>query len=109
MTHLPLWFKSLVYTEIFLQLPFFFIAVYAYLKRRNWIRIPAIAYGSFVSATMVPILTELANHKAPFYNPAVVVAFYAPYLIMPLLMAVTMAVTPHPFPQQPGRHKNKEA
>ena len=48
-------------------------------ERRNWIRIPAIAYGSFVSATMVPILTELAFHKAPFYNPAVVVAFYGEF------------------------------
>ena len=30
--------------------------------RKNWIRIPAILYGSFVTATMVPILAELATH-----------------------------------------------
>lgn len=31
MTHLPTWFKALVYSEVYLQLPFFFIASYAYL------------------------------------------------------------------------------
>ena len=40
--------------------------------RRNWIRIPGIIYGSFVVATMVPILTVLATHQTPGYDPAVV-------------------------------------
>lgn len=31
MMHLPLWFKSLVYSEIYLQLPFFFVATYAFI------------------------------------------------------------------------------
>jgi hypothetical protein len=30
--------------------------------KRNWLRIPAILYGSFVSATMLPILAELITH-----------------------------------------------
>lgn len=119
MMHLPLWFKALVYSEIFLQLPFFFVATYAFIGERwhaaaalhsaqpahsahagparwahdlpalfggqatqpprllcdrghalsfvpagkkNWIRIPAVFYGAFVSATMLPILAELAAH-----------------------------------------------
>lgn len=107
MMGLPVWFKSLVYSELFLQLPFFFVATYALLgalsggsqslgwllnwpaarasalahtltfrppdrrrrlalnepaARRNWIRAPAMLYGAFVTATMVPILAELAAH-----------------------------------------------
>lgn len=31
--------------------------------RKNWIRIPAILYGAFVTATMLPILAELALHE----------------------------------------------
>lgn len=31
MTHMPTWFKALVYSEVALQLPFFFVASYAYL------------------------------------------------------------------------------
>lgn len=33
--HLPLWFKALVYSEIFLQLPFFFVATYAFIGARQ--------------------------------------------------------------------------
>jgi hypothetical protein len=29
MMGVPVWFKSLIYSEIFLQLPFFFVAAYA--------------------------------------------------------------------------------
>lgn len=31
MMGLPVWFKSLVYSELLLQLPFFFVASYAFL------------------------------------------------------------------------------
>lgn len=34
--------------------------------RRNWIRIPALIYGSFVVATMFPILAELATHTGAY-------------------------------------------
>jgi hypothetical protein len=36
-------------------------------------------------------------HAAHGYNAAVVTAFYAPYLIVPLLLALHMAATPQPF------------
>ncbi len=34
MMHLPVWFKTLVYSEIYLQLPFFFVATYAFVGER---------------------------------------------------------------------------
>jgi hypothetical protein len=132
MMGVPVWFKSLVYSEIFLQLPFFFVAAYAlmgapccghalllsmlFLRRacpcaphplppcccwrrcpvlllvplllpvpnippwyrlarrcaagKNWIRAPAMLYGSFVTATMLPILAELSMHQGePAWQP----------------------------------------
>mgnify|MGYP001807751059 CR=1 FL=1 len=49
----PLWFVSLVWCETALQLPFFFVAAYAFIKRANWIRVPCIIYGAHVATTMV--------------------------------------------------------
>ncbi|KAI7843617.1 hypothetical protein COHA_002857 [Chlorella ohadii] len=97
MMHLPVWFKTLVYSEIYLQLPFFFVATYAFVGKKNWIRIPAIFYGAFVTSTMLPILAELAVHTGPGYRPAIVTSFYAPYLLVPLCLALHMMVTPQPF------------
>lgn len=38
----PPWFVALVWGELLLQLPFFFVATYAFIYRKNWIRIPAL-------------------------------------------------------------------
>ena len=53
MRDMPPWFKCLVWMEVALQLPFFFVGAYAFLLRRNWIRTPALLYGINVTSTMV--------------------------------------------------------
>ncbi|KFW85605.1 Transmembrane protein 97, partial [Manacus vitellinus] len=43
----PEWFKAFIYCEAFLQLPFFPVAAYAFLKGGcRWIRTPAIIYST---------------------------------------------------------------
>ncbi|KFV53910.1 Transmembrane protein 97, partial [Tyto alba] len=43
----PAWFKAFMYCEAFLQMPFFLVAVYAFLKGGcRWIRTPAIIYST---------------------------------------------------------------
>lgn len=54
-------------------------------------------YGSFVTATMFPILAELWAHDGPGYKRGVVLSFYAPYLVMPLLIVLKTAFSPYPF------------
>uniref|UniRef100_A0A7S0V657 EXPERA domain-containing protein n=1 Tax=Polytomella parva TaxID=51329 RepID=A0A7S0V657_9CHLO len=91
------WFKSLVYCECFIQLPFFFLASYAFLKKRNWIRIPALIYGVHVSTTMAPILYEILfgdNFSDKRYQLALI---YAPYLAIPFMLSLSMAFSPYPF------------
>ena len=46
----PLWFKSLVLSELLFQLPFFFVAVFAFTYKEDWIRIPSILYGKILSS-----------------------------------------------------------
>ena len=53
---MPPWFRVLVWNELFLQLPFFFVGAYAFALRRNWIRKPALLYGINVASTMVRLL-----------------------------------------------------
>jgi hypothetical protein len=93
------------------QLPFFFAAAYAFLRRRAWVRLPAVFYGSFVLGTMAPILAELAAHRGRGYRRAAVLAMYAPYAIVPfLLVATMMAAGPAPFgPARAGGARAKRA
>jgi len=83
------WFLSLVATELLIQLPFFFVALYAFVARREWIRVPLVAYGGFVTATMVPILSELALAEGLGAGKrAALLMMYVPYLVVPAVFVV---------------------
>jgi steroid 5-alpha reductase family enzyme len=74
----PSWFRSVVWAEICLQLPFFFVAVKAlYDRDEAAFRIPFIVYGAHVATTMIPILGEICGSTR-------LALIYLPYLLFPL-------------------------
>jgi hypothetical protein len=94
----PLWLQSFIWAELFLQMPFFFAATYGLLFRKNWIRIPSILYGSHVATTVLPILVEtLLGNKNSTQEKLTLFGFYAPYLFIPLLLALYMSFNSTPF------------
>lgn len=94
----PAWFHSIVCAELFLQLPFFFVAVYAFFLRLNWIRLPCIVYGSHVATTMIPILDAFARAKElSSEQRTLLCCVYMPYLIVPLLVVMVMCKYEKPF------------
>ena len=97
MTLLPAWFRVLCWSELYVQLPFFFVAAYAHALGKAWIQKPTIVYGIFVAATMVCILGELLLAPDAKHPRLLLAAFYFPYLIFPLAMAIRMLITDHPF------------
>ena len=65
----------------------------------RWVRVPALVYSAHVSTTVLPILSHIAFHD--FSHSALpgpttpserltLIAIYAPYLLVPLLLLVTM-------------------
>jgi hypothetical protein len=101
----PAWFRALVMGELLFQLPFFFVATYAFARRLNWIRLPALVYGVHTATTLLPILLELAE-SPDVPSPAArakLLAIYAPYLLLPIVCAAWMASSPTPFGKQKMR------
>lgn len=90
MASLPPWFKALVWSELLLQLPFFVVAVVGFARGDARIVKPAAAYGVAVATTLVPILAELAASPAIKDETVrrTLLAFYAPYLAVPLAIGV---------------------
>jgi EXPERA (EXPanded EBP superfamily) len=86
----PAWFRAVITAELFLQLPFFFVAVYGWMKRREWLRIPLVIYGSHVATTLIPIYGELyqswINKKLDDGQFTFLASVYAPYLLIPLFL-----------------------
>lgn len=100
----PIWLQSFIYCEAFAQLPFFFVATYGLVYKKNWIRIPSIVYGAHVATTVVPILAETLLSKTNTDSEKLVLTcFYAPYLIIPAMLALYMCFNEKPFRENQKR------
>lgn len=96
----PTWFVAVVWAEALFQLPFFFVATYGLLMKRNWIRIPSILYGSHVATTVWAIIPEMLLHPdITGSQKQMLFGFYFPYFLIPLILALYMAFHPVPFPE----------
>jgi hypothetical protein len=82
---------------------FYLVLVYAFVRRRNWIRLPALLYGSaMVYSVLVYNLMEAFSERAPETNLPMVLLIGAPYTIIPLLLIHRMW-KPDPFGrEEPG-------
>jgi len=104
----PLWFQSLVWAEMLLQLPFFFFAVYAFAKCRNWIRIPALLYGMHLVTVMIPILFETLFTPMNPQHRIKMLSIYLPWFLIPLAILIKMACYPKPFGEDEPTPKRKK-
>mmetsp|Transcript_29129 Transcript_29129/g.29484 ORF Transcript_29129/g.29484 Transcript_29129/m.29484 type:complete len:157 (-) Transcript_29129:28-498(-) len=96
----PLWLWCMVAMEVVFQLPYFFLASYALIYEKNWIRIPSIAYGGHVVTTVVPLLAEFASSKLELIEKMTLISFYTPYLVIPAILTIYMCFTETPFPMK---------
>jgi hypothetical protein len=97
--HNPPWFRAVMFGDVFVLGPYYIAAAYALVNQRNWLRIPTFIYASHV-LTAAPLLIVEHLH-GPFASPAPakVIAFYAPYWILPLVMMWRMR-RPDPFTRE---------
>ncbi|RMD83371.1 MAG: DUF2781 domain-containing protein [Candidatus Dadabacteria bacterium] len=98
----PTWYRVTVWWDALFFGPFYAVAIFAYLKGKEWIRVPSIVYASVMIALVSVIIAEeiAGTHAAP--NPAFVVALNAPWIVVPLVILVRMAASPHPFTRRFG-------
>ena len=76
---------------------FYLVLVYAFVRRRNWIRMPALLYGAaMVYSVVVYILMEALSEHAAQTNLPMVLLIGAPYTIIPILLVWRMW-EPEPF------------
>ena len=94
---MPAWFRVLCWSELYIQLPFFFVGAYAHAYGKAWVQKPTIVYGLFVASTMVCILSELLLSPQLQHPRYLLSAFYLPYFVFPFAMAMRMLLTTHPF------------
>ena len=93
----PVWWKVTVLIDAVFFGPFYLFGIFAFLKKRNWIKIPSIIYSSVMLTNVVIILGE--EIYGPYASPQLLVVLLVnlPWLLIPLLIIYRMSRTEKPF------------
>lgn len=93
----PAWWKMTIWLDVLCFGPFYVVAIFAYSKGKEWIRIPSIIYSSVMMTNVIIILgDEYAGiHASP--NFPVVLLENLPWLLFPLFIIYRMWRYEHPF------------
>lgn len=95
----PLALRTMITISAFVYGPFYLVLVYAFARKKNWIRIPALMYAATIVYSFAPIFVQTVwGDTRPTHLP-LFLALYLPYLIVPLLLIYRMR---HPEPFGPS-------
>lgn len=96
----PAWYRATIWLDVLAFGPFYVAALYAFWRGRDWIRIPAVIWGSVLFTNVFIILFDelLGVHATP--APLVVVGANLPWLLMPFVVGWRVLRSPHPFTEE---------
>jgi hypothetical protein len=91
--HPPFWMRIVTGLSAFVYGPFYLVLVWAFIKGKNWIQVPAIIYG-----TMISVITGILVFGVEFFgepewqcqNLGKFLPLNLPYVIIPLLLIIRM-------------------
>jgi len=92
----PVWWRATIWIDAIFFGPYYAFAIYAFLKRKNWIRVPSIVYASVMLTNVTIILSE--EIWGPLATPhlAAVVGANASWIVVPALILYRMSREPFP-------------
>ncbi len=105
----PAWYRATIWLDVLAFGPFYAAAIYAFVRGREWIRLPSVIWASMLFTNVFIILfDELKGiHATP--APAVVVAANAPWLVIPVVVIWRVSRRPLLFARAPAGAASSEA
>lgn len=93
----PVWWKMTIWFDALGFGPFYAIAIYAFAKGKNWIKLPATLWGAALFTIVMIILSE--ETFGPYRSPALWLVYLdnAPWLLMPIVVIARLWRKPDPF------------
>ncbi len=90
------WWRATIWIDIILFGPFYAVAAYAFIRGKNWIRIPSIIWSS-VMLTNVTIIffVEFTAYVNPQWYFMVLANLF--WILMPILTITRMVLYPDTF------------
>ncbi len=85
----PFW-RMTIWVDVIFFGPFYAFALYAFIRGRDWIRVPALVWSGTMLANVLIILMDEIAGVTPAKNVAFVLAVNLPWLLMPFAMIARM-------------------
>ena len=93
----PVWWKATIWIDVLFFGPFYVFAIYAYIRGKEWIRIPSIIYSSVMMTNLVIIFSEEFAGPNATSHPQIVLLENLPWLLFPIYIIYRMWRSPAPF------------
>ncbi|HCT81095.1 MAG TPA: hypothetical protein DGT23_31910 [Micromonosporaceae bacterium] len=92
----PAFWRMTIWIDVIFFGPFYFFAIYAFVRGRNWIRVPALVWSGTMMANVLIILMEerFGIHATP--NFGFILAVNLPWLLLPFAVMWRMRIEPFP-------------
>jgi hypothetical protein len=96
----PAWYRATIWIDVLLFGPFYAAAIYAFVRAREWIRMPSILWAGMMLANVIIIMFDefLGVHASP--RPFMVLAANASWIVVPMIVFWRMARKEHPFTEE---------
>jgi len=92
----PPFFRMTIWIDVIFFGPFYAAAIYAFVRGRDWIRVPALVWAGTMTANVLIILMDERYGVTPAPRFGIVLLFNLPWLLTPLAMIARMW-RDHPF------------
>lgn len=103
----PVWWKVTILFDAVFFGPYYAAAIYAYVRGKEWIRIPSIIHASMLfTVTTIIVFEEIYG---PYRSPQlpIVLAANAPWIIFPIFITLRMWRAPQPFTSPTAMHADR--
>lgn len=96
----PPWWQATIWIDQLYFGPFYLMAIYAFHKGKEWIRIPGIVWASMLMTNVIIILFEEIWGEFASDQLGIVLFANASWIIFPLIFIFRMRNTSHPFTRE---------
>ena len=93
----PAWWRATIWIDSLFFGPFYAVAMYAFIKGKDWIRMPSVIWASVMVTNVTIILFEELGGSHPTPARGIVLMANASWIIFPVLTWIRMWKTAHPF------------
>jgi hypothetical protein len=93
----PVWWRATIWIDALFFGPFYAVALYAYIRGRDWIRMPTVVWASVLMTNVTIILFEEVAGPSATPQLPLVILLNLPWLLVPIAALFRMWRNEHPF------------